>query len=288
MNFKIKSIITSAFSFLFFANTHATDINFDPDNNGLYDDKERKVLLDYLQQEYPELVADYDTNNDGEVSILEQTNGRLPLSLRIPSSAITNEQKIPWALNLFPEWIMTAYFQDDVSTGKDKNHNSRGNRVKYATQSNSNLEPEKKANSSGIEFKENSGQYLTMSGEREARWNYRWTIFTFRIDANTGNDDTTVLVDINKGGGSNQSSPKIWYNKNSGLSIQFLGRNKNGLDKRIMTTKSDVIADGKTWNVVVTGIRYGQMFASVNGLSLSTKFLQPERYSNLEQIPFLI
>ena len=48
---------------------------------------------------------------------------------------------------------MTVYFQDDVSTGKVNNHNSRGNRVKNATQSNSNLEPEKKANSSGIEFK---------------------------------------------------------------------------------------------------------------------------------------
>jgi hypothetical protein len=284
MNFKIKTItkLFLIYSALFFTCAQAENINFDADNNGLYDDQERKILLDYLQQEYPELVADYDINNDNAVSIAEQTSGRLPLSLRIPSTAITNEQKIPWALNLFPEWIMTAYFQDDVSTGKVSSHNSRGNSVRNATQTTYQLEPEKLNNNDGIEFKENSGQYLSMSGQREARWNYRWTIFTFRIDANTGKNDTTVLVDINKGTSSNKSSPKIWYNKNTGLSIQYLGQNQNGLDKRIMTAKNEITADGKTWNVVVTGIRYGQMFASVNGVPLSTEAPQPDRYSNAE------
>jgi len=284
MNFKIKSAIKLCliYSSLYFANAYAINTDFDLDNNGLYDDQERKILLDHLQQEYPELAANYDTNDDGAVSILEQTTGRLPLSLRIPSTAINNEQKIPWALNLFPEWLMTAYFQDDVSIGKINKHYSRGNSVRNATQSNSDLEPEKLASNDGIEFKENSGQYLTMSGQREARWNYRWTIFTFRVDASTGNDDTTILVDINKGTSSNKSSPKIWYNKNTGLSIQFLGLNVDGLDKRIMTTESAVIADGKTWNVVVTGIRYGQMFASVNGYPLSTQLPQPDRFSNSE------
>lgn len=282
MNFKVKSIINLYLisAFLCFNNVYAT--NFDGDDNGLYDDQERKTLLDYLQQKYPVLAADYDSNNDGGVSILEQTTGRLPLSLRIPNDALNDEQKIPWALNLFPEWLMTAYFQDDVLTGKVSEHESRGNSARNATQSSNDLEPEKLANNAGIEFKENSGQFLTMKGQREARWNYRWTIFTFRINANTGKDNTTVLVDINKGTSSNKSSPKIWYNKNTGLNIQFLGLNGDGLDKRVMTTDSAVVADGQTWNVVVTGIRYGQMFASVNGTPLSTQSTQPSRFSNAE------
>ncbi|MDN2664946.1 hypothetical protein OW492_16340 [Psychromonas sp. 14N.309.X.WAT.B.A12] len=270
-------LILSAFSFA------DTNVNFDTDNNGLYDDQERKALLDYLQVKYPELIANYDLDGDGAVSILEQTEGRLPLSMRIAKDDVAeNEEKVTWALNLFPEWIMTAYFQDDVDIGKVSTHDARGNSIRNATQSTSSLAPEKFSNNNGIEFKENSGQFLTMSGQREARWAYRWTIFTFRIDADSGDDDTTVMVDINRGNASNKSSPKIWYNKSTGLNIQFVGRNENGLDKRIMTTKTAVVADGETWNVVVTGIRYGQMFASVNGVNLSTESPQPERYANAE------
>ena len=282
MNLSIKlilclNLILSPFSFA------DTSVDFDTDNNGLYDDQERKALLDYLQGEYPDLTANYDLDGDGGVSILEQTDGRLPLSMRIDKNDVdSNDEKVTWSLNLFPEWIMTAYFQDDVEIGKVSNHDARGNSIRNATQSTSSLSPEKFDNTSGVEFKENSGQYLSMSGQREARWAYRWTIFTFRINANTGDDDTTVMVDINHGNASNKSSPKIWYNKSTGLNIQFVGRNEDGLDKRIMTTKSAVVADGETWNVVVTGIRYGQMFASVNGTDLTTEITQPERYANAE------
>jgi len=282
MNFLIKLILCLSLTLSPLAFS-ATNVNFDTDNNGLYDDQERKTLLDYLQVEYPELTANYDVDGDGAVSILEQTDGRLPLSMRIAKDEVeNNDEKVTWALNLFPEWIMTVYFQDDVELGEVDTHSSRGNSVRNATQSTTSLRPEKLSNNNGIEFKENSGQYLTMSGQREARWAYRWTIFTFRIDADSGDNDITVMVDINRGNASNKSSPKIWYNKNTGLNIQFVGRNENGLDKRIMTTKTAVVADGETWNVVVTGIRYGQMFASVNGVNLSTGSPQPERYANAE------
>jgi len=279
MKFKYYSLVSLYLTTVSLANVYAANLNFDTDNNGLYDGQERKVLLDYLQSEYPELAADYDTNNDGEVSVAEQTTGRLPLSLRIPDAAIDNEEKIPWALNLFPEWLTTAYFQDDVVAGKVAEHVSRGTIVRNASQSTSSYVPQKLDTGTGIEFDENSGQFLTMNGQRDARWNYRWCIFTFRIDGNSGKNDTTVLVDVNQGNTSNKSSPKIWYSKESGLNIQYLGLNTEGIDKRLITTKSAIIADGKTWNVIVTGIRYGQMFASVNGYKLSTATPQPDRFS---------
>lgn len=260
-------------------NAYSVETNFDYDNNGLYDAQERKILLDFLQQEYPELKADYDSNNDGKVTVLEQTKGRLPLSLRIPESARNSNQKIPWAINLFPEWLMSAYFQEDIAIGAVVTHPSRGNIERDATQENLPLQPVKVAINSGIEFKENSGQYLSMAGQRDARWNYRWCIFSFRIDANTGSDNQTILLDVNHGNYSNQSSPKIWYNKDTGINIRYVGLYNGVRDTRLMTTKNDIIADGKTWNVIVTGIRYGQMFASVNGSPLSTDVTQPDRFS---------
>ncbi|WP_413691852.1 hypothetical protein [Psychromonas sp. KJ10-2] len=66
MNFYIKLTLCCSFivSTLSFADTN---INFDIDENGLYEDQERKALLNYLQQQYPELSANYDTNDDGGV-----------------------------------------------------------------------------------------------------------------------------------------------------------------------------------------------------------------------------
>ncbi|MEX0854107.1 MAG: hypothetical protein WD036_12625, partial [Bauldia sp.] len=44
----------------------------------------------------------------------------------------------------------------------------------------------------GVAFAADSGQFLAMSGRRDARWDYRWTLLTFRIDGSSGSADTTV------------------------------------------------------------------------------------------------
>ncbi|MDC9530765.1 hypothetical protein [Pseudoalteromonas sp. Angola-7] len=276
---KKKLALVLSCCLIFSFNSLSTQMNLDPNNDGLYSDQERYQLLNFLANEYPELEGNYDVDNDSKVTILEQTQGRLPLSMRIPERAISSEKKVPWALNLFPEWLMTAYFQEDAQVGKLPKHSSRGTIIANATQTTDALQPVKTDAKKGIEFLENTGSYFAVPGQRDARWNYRWCIFVFRIDAETGNDEKTTLVDINQGNGSNKSSPKIWYDKSNGLNIQYVGLNSFGLDKRIITTKNEVIADGKTWNVVVTGIRYGQLFASVNGVSLSTDTEQPDRFS---------
>jgi hypothetical protein len=252
-------------------------LNIDVDGNGLYDDSERKAMLDVLQEECPVLKADYDADGDGKVTILEQTQGRDPITVRIPKSFLQNTKKLPWAINMFPEWLSTAYIQEDVAVGKVDEIVTRGTANRPATQSDVALQPSKTADG-GIEFAANSGQYLSMVGMKEARWSYRWCVFTFRIDGASGNDNKTVLVDINQGNKPNQSSPKIWYDKQTGLNIHYLGKNKGGRDRRIMIA-DNVVADGKTWNTVVCGIRYGQMYAAVNGVLLSTVKEQPERFS---------
>jgi len=252
----------------------------DADGNGLYDDAERALLLKAFQKMAPEWTGPFDVDGDGRVTVLEQEpQGQHPLQMRLPSQRITaSAEKIPWAIDVFPEWITTAYVQEDVPVGKVAEHSARGTRLISATQQATDRQPSKQAARGGIAFAENSGQQLSMPGYRDARWDYRWCIFTFRIDANSGSDQQTVLLDLNRGKSSNMSSPKIWYDKQAGLSIEYRGRQGSAIDQRVMTTQG-VIADGTTWNVVVCGIRYGQMYASVNGVALSTATPQPPRFS---------
>lgn len=249
----------------------------DADGNGLYDDTERKTLVETFQKACPELTGKFDADDDGKVTIQEQTAGRHPLSMTVGKGVLQSGVQIPWGIDIFPEWISTACFQEDAPQGAVANQPSRGIRPKEVTQTDQDMMPVKHLAGSGVEFAANSGQFLSMPGERDARWNYRWCVFTFRINAQTGKDDRTVLLDLNAGNGSGKSSPKIWYDKKSGLHIQYVGLNKGGLDKRIMTTR-DLHTDGRTWNVVVCGIRYGQMYAAVNGVDLVTDAKQPDRF----------
>jgi hypothetical protein len=272
--------ITNFFLAYIFALVSTCSFSIELKSNGLYDDGSRCNLLINLARYYPSAVNNLDLNNAKKVTILEQISNSTPLPIRI--SAFFKESDniyIPWSLNLFPEWISTAYFQDDISITQVSEHVPRGTIEINAIQSSYNRQPAKLIDDSGVEFAENSGQYLYMAGHRDARWNYRWTLFTFRIDANSGKGDETILLDLNHGQGSNKSSPKIWYSKNTGLNVQFVGLKKYGLDTRLMTNKDRVIADGKTWNILITGIRYGKMYAALNGTPLSTLVKQPDHFS---------
>ncbi len=254
-------------------------VELDADRDGLYDDAERKAFLDLLAQHVPDLGGPFDADGDGRVTIAEMEQGRHPLTLRIPRDFPAKNVHIPWTIDLFPEWLSTAYLQDDVAaTGEIAEHASRGLIKRPAAQADAALRPRKLRDGGGVEFAANSGQHLSMEGHRDAFLNYRWCILTFRIDGRSGTNTETVLVDINRGDTSNKSTPKIWFSKKTGLNIQYVGRNAGGLDRRVMSTKH-IVADGRTWNVLVCGVRFGQMFASVNGVPLRTREPQPPRFA---------
>lgn len=250
----------------------------DADGNGLYDDAERKVLLDALQTACPELRAVYDADGDGRVTVREQSAGRHPLSQLIPQGEAGRLSAIPWGIDIFPEWLMTAYFQEDVAPGFVAEHPARGVIAVGATQTNAAARPSKTEPRGGVAFTSNARQCLSMPGQRDARWNYRWCLLSFRIDGASGTGPSTTLLDLNRGNGPNQSSPKIWYDREKGLCVQYVGRNAWGIDRRVMTSKA-LAADGKTWNVVVCGIRYGKLFVSLNGKTLASHTTQPDRFA---------
>jgi hypothetical protein len=251
----------------------------DADGNGLYDGRERKALLEVLQKACPELKGPFDADGDGEVTVQEQTAGRHPLAMLVSESSLGDMGRIPWAIDIFPEWITTAYLQEDVRPGPVAEHRARGTIPALARPPTSGLQPRKARASNGIEFAGNSGQHLSTPGGRDARWNCRWCVFTFRINADSGTDEETVLLDLNRGNTSGESSPRIWFSKSTGLRVQYVGLNREGLDRRVMTARN-VLADGRSWNVLVCGIRYGRMFASVNGVPLAARALQPPRFSS--------
>ncbi len=251
----------------------------DPDANGLYDDSERVALLRALARISPAFQFDLDQDTEQGISWAAQSAGQHPLSMVIKADAVESSlEKVPWSPEIFPEWITAAIFQEDVEAGQVSAITSRGTIPIDAKQDEHELRPTSPGNRAGIEFAANSGQHLQLTGERYAQWNYRWCVLTFRIDGRGGRSDRTVLLDVNRGDKAMQSSPKIWFDRRSGLNLQYVGQNAEGLDQRIMSSR-EVIADGKTWNVLVCGTRYGQMYASLNGRTLSTDSRQPDRFA---------
>ena len=202
--------------------------------------------------------------------------------MTIGEELLASDVEIPWAIDAFPEWISTAYLQEDVQAGPITSHEPRGLFPRTATPTDGSKVPTGSDARGGIQFAANSGQQFTMPGHRNARWDYRWTIFTFRIDDGTGPDAETLLVDINRGNKPGLSTPAIWYHMDLGLHVQYLGRNQGGVDRRVLVG-DNAIADGETWNVLVCGMRYGQIFAELNGVPLTSETPQPERYSTERQ-----
>ncbi|MDR1190469.1 MAG: hypothetical protein LBK60_02245 [Verrucomicrobiales bacterium] len=281
-----QSALTMMLGAAFIISVHAQNVpSLDPDGNGLYEAAERKALLDFLQAQYPSAKAEgvFDADGDGTVTLEEMIAGRHPLQQVIGADFLAQPAAVPWAVDVFPEWIMTAYTREDVAAGGVAVLPARGNFPIAGAQPDTALQPRKAADG-GIEFAADSGQFIQMDGHRDARWSYRWLVMTFKIDGVTGSGGETVLLDINhpfKGDGPGRSSPKVWFDKAGGtVSVQYTGRGKQGLDRRVLSSKA-VVADGKTWNVLVAGMRQGRMFAALNGVAMAADREQLPRYSSV-------
>ena len=251
----------------------------DPDHNGLYDDGERLALVQALAALSPRISQPIDPDGDGKITYAQQSAGDHPLSMLITREQLAaSATQIPWGIDVFPEWITTAYFQEDAPFGEVDQHPTRGTIPSDATQAEADHRPRLAGRGQGVAFAENSGQHLDLPGQRYAHWNYRWCLLTFRIDGQSGRADQTQLLDINHGDGPNLSTPRIWYDHDAGLHVQYVGRQRDGADRRVLVG-DHVIADGQTWNVLVCGTRFGQVYASLNGVELTATRPQPPRFA---------
>ncbi|MGI6735693.1 MAG: hypothetical protein ACOX3C_05945 [Bacilli bacterium] len=153
----------------------------DANGNGLYEPAERKRMLDALQAQCPELAGIvFDADGDGRVTVAEQDAGRHPLSQLVKRESIAAGPKIPWTIDLFSEWMMSAFFQEDVAEGGVAGHPTRGVLDLAPAQEDAALQPARKDARSGVEFAADSGAHLVMPGHRDARWSYRWCVLAFR------------------------------------------------------------------------------------------------------------
>ncbi len=266
----MKHLLGSVLATVFLAEVHGADIAV----SGLYTPADRAEALAILQAHCPELGGIvFDADGDGLVSALEQDGeGRDPLTQILTRESVAAAPAIPWTPDLFPEWLMTAFVQDDAPIGRVNALPTRGV-LTSATASAGARAPEKRGARAGIEFA--PGAQLNFPGQKETHWRYRWGVLTFRIGPDA---PATTLVDVNLGSGPSYGSPRIAYSAQDGLSVRFAGRGAQGLDERVLRSDA-VVADGQSWNVAVFGMRQGRLFLSVNGVP-SAPGAQPARYSS--------
>ncbi len=241
---------------------------------GLYTPADRAQALALLQKHCPELKGIvFDADGDGLVTPLEQDGeGRDPLTQILTRESLAAAPAVPWTPDLFPEWLMTAFVQDGAPVGAVSALPTLGV-LTNATASAGAVPPRKKDGRAGIEFA--PGATMDFPGQREAHWSYRWGVLSFRIGPDA---PKTSLLDVNLGRGPSFGSPRVVYSAAEGLSVRYAGRGAGGLDERVLRSTA-VVADGRTWNVAVFGIRQGRLFLSVNGV-VSDPSAQPSRYSS--------
>ena len=242
--------------------------------SGLYTHADRAAALVLLQAHCPVLDGIvFDADSDGLVTALEQDGeGRDPLSQILTRESIAAAPEIPWTPDLFPEWLMTAFVQDDVPVGGTvKTLPTRGVLTNItATALSSGIRRE--SPDGGIIIP--SGVQLSFPGSKDAHWFYRWGVFVFRVDPPSGDASETVLLDVNVGKGPSRSSPRVAYNPRTGrISVCFVGRGAKGLDIRELNAPCD-----PGWNVAVFGMRQGNLFLDVNGVAADPGD-QPGRYA---------
>ncbi len=240
-------------------------------------DEARAGLLARIQTLDPSLQGIvFDADGDGKVSIEEQDLGRHPLTQLISPAAVEKGTDIPWSPDLFSEWLMYCLVPADLPEGPVEKFPARGLRESQET-----IRPEGASapvrTADGLVF--GPGAFLSAPRERDARWFYRWGALLFKLDApdTSAPARETVLLDVNSGRGPSRSSPRVAYSQETGLSVQFVGLG-NGVDTRRAVTKT-AVADGKTWNILVFGMRQGNLFASLNGLPFGPESPQPGRFS---------
>ena len=242
--------------------------------SGLYSTADRIAALSILQAHCPELSGIvFDADGDSLVTPLEQDGeGRDPLSQILTRESVAAAPAIPWTPDLFPEWLMTAFYQEDAPNGPVAALPTRGVLTNITATA---LGPDVLGNSTadGISFA--PGAQLSFPGSKDAHWFYRWGVLVFRIAQPADNTTETVLLDVNLGNGPSHGSPRITYSPAKGLSVRFVGRGAKGTRE---LRSSSVITDGTSWNVAVFGMRQGNLFLDVNGVPVAPGD-QPGRYA---------
>ena len=242
--------------------------------SGLYTPAARAVSLAILQAYCPELSGIvFDADGDGLVTALEQDGeGRDPLSQILTRKSVAAAPEIPWTPDLFPEWLMTAFVQEDAPVGGTvETLPTRGVLTNItATALTSGIHRE--SPDGGIIIP--PGAQLSFPGSKDAHWFYRWGVLVFRIDKPSGDASEAVLLDVNTGNGPSRSSPRVAYNPRTGrLSVRFVGRAAKGPDVRELSAPCN-----HGWNVAVFGMRQGNLFLDVNGVAADPGD-QPGRYA---------
>jgi hypothetical protein len=169
----------------------------------------------------------------------------------------------PFDVERYPEMVVNSYSTRGVPDGPVAQLTAGGFSPQNAAQSDVALRPTKMGD--GITFAANSGQNLVFSRIGDALASYRWSLVIFRVDGSSGSGNDAIIVSVNESGLAGGRAPRLRYSKSAGgLVAEWLGLASGGRLYYVVNT--NVIADGKTWNVALAYRREGRIFLNVNGV----------------------
>lgn len=185
-----------------------------------------------------------------------------------PANAQTSA---PFELWDVPELIVNSYRAEDLPAGALARHPAWGFAPLDAAQPDPSLQPVME--DGAVTFTAGSGQNLAFGRVGDALRSYRWSLMVFRLDGGSTRADKVRLVSVNASTVAGGQTPRLDYDRaRNRIVASWRGLGSDGT-AHVAVSAGPVVADGETWNVVLTYRRAGRLYISVNG---QTRMSRPD------------
>lgn len=173
-----------------------------------------------------------------------------------------------WEPSAFSGLIATGFFQEDVPVGRVASHRSRGVLIVDAKQIVPGMQPRKGEAGKGIVFPEATGSHLLFPNVKDSLALYRWSLSITRLNRKPVETPiTTQIFSVNEGTGSTNRHPRqavICGDSVVVLTTYHAAGPKGTV--RADLTQEGYVADGASWNSILSYRRDGKLHMTVNGL----------------------
>ncbi len=174
------------------------------------------------------------------------------------------QEAVPFDLFELQELIVNGYRQEMIEVGLVDSLSAIGISPVHAVQKDFDLRPKRESQRSGVVFAAGSRQHVDFGYVEDSLRSYRWLLLTIKLETPTEPDSKATILSVNEDELAGGRNPRVAFNTETGLTVEWRGLGPNG-SKTYKLASQNVIADGKTWNVVLAYRRHGRLFLDVNG-----------------------